>query len=65
MINVNCIYNEKGAWCNNKNIKRSLLGLGARCCSEYGKFTCKDCPYSKPSPRPIKEEIIYDNDTCE
>ena len=45
-VKVNCIYNDKGAWCTNKNVKRSLLGLGARVCSEYGKLNCKDCIHS-------------------
>lgn len=52
MINVNCIYNENGAWCNNKNVKRSLFGLGARVCSEYGKLSCRKCTYSEYYPRP-------------
>jgi hypothetical protein len=32
MQNPNCIYNNQQAWCKNKNIKRSLWGLGARVC---------------------------------
>ena len=27
MINVNCIYNDQGAWCTNEKIKRSLFGI--------------------------------------
>ncbi len=52
MINVNCIYNEKGAWCTNLNVKRSLFGLGARCCSEYKELSCRKCPHSEANPRP-------------
>ena len=40
IIKVNCKYNDKGAWCTNKNIKRSLFGIGARCCSEYNNISC-------------------------
>ena len=25
---INCKYNDEGAWCTNKNIKRSLFGHG-------------------------------------
>lgn len=34
-VKIYCKYNDRGAWCKNKNVKRSLLGIGARCCSEY------------------------------
>jgi len=58
MIKVNCIYNNKGAWCNNLNINKSLFGLGARCCSEYPNSS-ELCPHqekvrkpSSPSPSP-------------
>ena len=34
-ININCIYNDRGVWCINKNVKRSLFGFGARCCILY------------------------------
>lgn len=37
---INCKYNDQGAWCNNKNIKRSLFGIGARCCSEFNDEKC-------------------------
>jgi hypothetical protein len=29
-IKINCKYNDNGAWCTNKKIKRPLFGLGAR-----------------------------------
>jgi hypothetical protein len=59
MININCQYNDCGAWCKNKNIKRSLFGLGARCCILYPGLNGKTCafqvmynrPTSPPSPR--------------
>jgi len=34
-ININCKHNNQGAWCRNKKVKRSLFGIGARCCVEY------------------------------
>jgi len=50
------IYKD-GAWCTNKNIKRSLFGIGARCCLEFDNKKCelKEERISKPSvisPRP-------------
>ena len=59
MIKINCIWNNQGAWCKNREIKRSLFGLGARCCVEYdGNKTCqlkelRPKPI-KPSPHPFK-----------
>lgn len=37
MRNINCKWNDRGAWCENENVKRSLFGIGARCCVEYGE----------------------------
>ena len=51
MRNVNCIHNDKGAWCKNKNIKRSLFGLGARCCVEF-QDRGVECKYKKMKPKP-------------
>jgi len=50
-ININCIYNDKGAWCTNKEIKRSFLGLGARCCVEY-PMNAKKCKFKIRFERP-------------
>ena len=50
MININCIYND-GAYCKNKNIKRSMFGLGARLCMEYPP-NVKECKYKKSYPQP-------------
>lgn len=47
---VNCIYNDQGAWCTNKCVKRSLFGIGARCCSEYPYRTGK-CGVKVEHPR--------------
>ncbi len=54
---INCKYNDRGAWCTNKKIKRSLFGLGTRLCSEYN-FD-KICKLKEPilkgkPPTPIK-----------
>ena len=50
--NVNCQWNDKGYWCTNKKIRRSLWGIGARECQEYNTF-CHKCPECKPWPRPV------------
>ena len=41
MKNINCIYNDESAWCTNKNVKRSLFGIGVRCCRAYDGETCE------------------------
>jgi hypothetical protein len=53
-VKVNCLYNNNGAWCRNKSVKRSFWGLGARLCSEYpqyknGCMVMKKCPYKNES----------------
>lgn len=53
MRNVNCKFNDNHAWCNNKNIKRSLFGLGARCCKVYPNGKEDNCEYNEKYPRPI------------
>ena len=70
MINVNCQWNYQGAWCKNKNIKRSLFGIGARCCVKYPDYsiTCKFCktyhrpiappPSPKSTPQTLKIKVI-------
>ena len=50
-IRINCKYNDQGAWCFNKNIKRSLLGLGARCCIIYPNWNGY-CEYQEKYARP-------------
>lgn len=40
IIKVNCKYNEKDTiCCTNKNIKRSLFGIGARMCIKFQSVT--------------------------
>jgi hypothetical protein len=55
---VNCKYNDNGAWCTNKKIKRSLFGIGARCCTEFNDKECdlKEIRTKKgnPPPQPTK-----------
>jgi len=38
---INCKYNSEVLWCTNKNIKRSLFGLGAKCCIEFEGEECR------------------------
>jgi hypothetical protein len=52
MLKINCKYNDRGAWCKNKNIKRSLFGIGVRCCVEYPHEN-KSCESKIKFPRPI------------
>ena len=47
--NINCKDNNQGVWCKNKNVKRSLFGIGARCCLV---FNGKPCPYREKYLKP-------------
>jgi len=69
-IKINCIYNDQGAWCINKNIKRSLFGIGARCCLDYPPCSQEKCEFKEkhkrptpppPPPKPMKprESALY------
>ena len=49
---INCQHNDRGAWCTNKKVRRSLWGIGARCCTEYYTF-CNKCEHKKEYPRPV------------
>jgi hypothetical protein len=49
MQRVNCVSNEQGAWCRDARIKRSLFGIGARCCLV---FEGKPCEYQQEHLRP-------------
>lgn len=49
-ISINCQYANDGIYCTNKNVKRSLFGLGARMCMEA--YRCNKCPYKIKHPRP-------------
>ena len=52
-IKINCIYNDQGAWCKNITIKRSLFGLGARCCVIYPDWNSV-CKHQKKYPKPTQ-----------
>lgn len=59
--NINCVWNDRGAWCKNKNIKRSLFGFGVRSCIEYPPLNDYCCglkiEHKKPNivlPKPPK-----------
>ena len=49
-ISINCTYNDRGAWCRNNNIPRSLFGIGARCCKEFSG--CVQCELKETNKRP-------------
>ena len=49
--NVNCIFNDRGAWCTNTNIRRAFYLFGARCCVKFDSMSAH-CPYCKPVPKP-------------
>lgn len=56
-ININCIYNDQGAWCKNKAIKKSWWGIGARECIEFqrmlrGYGILEECQYREGYPKP-------------
>jgi len=44
LLKINCKFNDSGAWCRCKQVKRSLKGFGARCCMEYSDNPIK-CPH--------------------
>ena len=47
--NINCSHNDRGPWCKNIRVKRSLWGLGARMCSV---FQGKPCPFQQKLVKP-------------
>jgi len=60
IVKINCKYNDRGAWCTNKNVKRSLFGIGARCCSEFNDKECEllEIKVKKgPFPKSIQQNI--------
>jgi len=44
-INNHCLHSDNTAWCKNKNIKRSLFGIGARCCKIYPYMDESKCEF--------------------
>ena len=58
-----CLHSDNSAWCKNKNIKKSLFGLGARCCKIYPSLDENKCEFfeTKLPPKPpigIKSAIV-------
>lgn len=51
-VRINCTFNDNGAWCKNDNVKRSLLGVGARCCVLYPGLNGNTCQWQNMYPRP-------------
>ena len=51
-IKINCKYNDRGAWCTNEKIKRSLFGFGARCCTLFPCLNGVVCEYQMKYKRP-------------
>ena len=61
-IKVNCIHTYNDAWCKNKNVSRSLFGLGARVCSEYCGKKCEyKEKYKLSVVPPAPQTINYKN----
>lgn len=51
-INNPCLYSNNVAWCKNKNVKRSLFGIGVRCCKIYPYMNKCNCEYFEMTPKP-------------
>ena len=51
IVKVNCKSNDRGAWCKDKRIKRSLFGIGARCCILYNNQVSK-CEFQEKYKKP-------------
>jgi len=57
---VNCIFNDDDAYCNNKNIKKSLWGIGARICKEFGDEECNwKIEYPRPQIAPRGQGLCF------
>jgi hypothetical protein len=50
-IKINCEFNEYGAYCNCKEVKRKWYQITGRKCVEYPYRIIK-CPYKKSTPKP-------------
>jgi len=50
-LKIDCIYAIFGGYCRNKHIRRSLFGIGARCCVKYFNTDC-NCQYQIKCSRP-------------
>jgi hypothetical protein len=56
-LHINCVYFEDFGRCSNKNVKKSLFGIGPRYCSETERPFHLKCPYMKEHPRPISPPV--------
>lgn len=58
---IDCVYNDSGAWCKNKLIKKSLCGIGTRVCLVFGGKICllqEKRVVPKPTISPMKKRYI-------
>jgi len=57
-LKINCKYSKDVAYCTNNKIKKSLFGMGARCCVEYHDKVCsiKEVKTIKGSPPPSPQK---------
>jgi hypothetical protein len=57
---INCIHNDDTLYCINKEVKRSLFGIGPRFCLEYGGIV--QCPHREgflsPKVNDIKTALV-------
>lgn len=65
ILKVNCKYNDDGAWCTNKNIKRSLFGIGARMCRVVDGKSCEFKEPKTKKPNLPENELLEVNDLIE
>ena len=69
IFNINCKYNNKGAWCKHNLIKRNLFGV--RCCILYPPLNENICKYQEkyskpkapPPPPRLKKNTYRSNKT--
>lgn len=64
--NINCIYNKNIIECINKNVERSLFGVGVRFCTEFLKDH-EECPLKQKYVKPnvisfSKNDIIEEKE---
>lgn len=59
-VNINCKSNDRGAWCKDTRIKKSLFGFGARCCLVFCGERCRyqDKHTRPPPPLRLKHHWI-------
>lgn len=65
IIKVNCKYNDDAAWCTNKNIKRSIFGIGARVCIESNGGKCNLKERKTPRPKILNDDLLEVDDLIE